>query len=403
MARWLLVLLCTSLVTAVTLIAVPPQPAQAAEVQFEEIPVTYTFGGQVFFQVQIQSATPAQSAILFYRAEGVNETLNSVANLAADGLVSCTLDARQSQIPAFAMVSYWFDVTLNDGQTATSPIFTFAYEDNRFAWQTLESPPLHLHVYEDDAVFHQNLTDIAHQGLEKINTLIGMLPNQEIDLYVYESALDMQSTLRLANVTWIAGHADPWLGVVVVALPPGPSQMELARQRIAHELMHIVLYQKVGVGYTNLPAWLNEGLASMAELQNNPDYYTILQKAHEQELYLPLSGLCQSFPQDASNAFLAYAEAELFTRYLFEQVGAQKVQELTAAYADGMACERAPEVVLGKPLAQWEAAWQRSLFGGGVWAVNWSEILPWLALLAIALFAPLVLMAYRPTKGGRKS
>jgi hypothetical protein len=398
MARWLLTLLCLAI-----LIFAAPHPADAASVQFLEMPVEYTFGGQALMQVQVISDTSLQSAMLFYRPEGLNETFSDTASFTPDGLVSYLLDVRQAQIPAFSTVSYWFEITLVTGETATSPTYAFAYEDNRFTWQTLESQPLRLHTYNGDTAYQQNLLDIARQGLDKINALIGMLPNQDIDLYTYENALDMQSTLRLADVTWVAGHADPWLGVVVVALPPGPTQTELARQRIPHELMHILLYQKVRAGYQNLPIWLSEGLASMGELQNNPDYYTILQKAHEQELYLPLSGLCSSFPQEASNAFLAYAESELFTRYLYEQVGAQKMQELIAAYADGMDCERAPEVVLGKPLTQWEAEWQRSLFGGSVWTANLGQVLPWLVLLIIALVVPLILMVFKPAKRGGKA
>jgi hypothetical protein len=398
MARRFLALVCLCL-----LVFTVSRPAYAADVQFQPAPVEYTFGGQVLFQVQIQSDTPLQSVTVFYRYEGQEDTHQGDAAFTPDGAASYTLEARQAQIPAFSGITYWFVATLTDGQTATSENFAFTYDDNRFEWQTLEALPLRLHAYGSNTASLQSLFDIARQGLEKINILIGALPTQEIDVFVYDNGLDMQSTLRLANVKWIAGHADPWLGVVVVTLPPGPMQMELSRQRIPHELMHILLYQSLGSGYQNIPSWLNEGLASMAELQNNPDYYTILQKAHEQELYLPFAGLCNGFPQEASNAFLAYAEAEFFTRYLYEQVGTVKMQELLSAYTDGLACERAPEVVLGKPLAQLETEWQRSLFGGSVWASGVGEVLPWLALLAVALFAPLVLMAYGPARSGRKS
>jgi hypothetical protein len=262
---------------------------------------------------------------------------------------------------------------------------------------------LRIYWYNEDLAYGQTIIDVAHQGLDKINRLVGALPSQHIDIYIYENALDMQSTLRLANVKWVAGHADPWLNVVVVSLPPGPEQLSLARQRIPHELMHVALYQQLGAGYESIPTWLNEGLASMAELQPNPDYVTILQKSHEQSLYLPIGGLCNGFPLEASNAFLSYAEAELFTRYLYEQYGAEKMQALIAAYADGMACDRAPEVVLGKSLTQLENAWQEDLFGKDALAAGVGELLPWLALLAITLIGPLLLLLIYPVKRGRKS
>ncbi|MFZ6027353.1 MAG: peptidase MA family metallohydrolase [Chloroflexota bacterium] len=375
----------------------------AANVQFERNEVTYTFGGQAAFHVYVQAGLAVQSVQAFYRYEGIPETYPAEAEFSEDGKISFLLDARAAAIPAFAEVDYWFFVTLEDGSTATSPTYTFEYFDNRFNWQTpLEALPLRVHWYSSDPAYGQILVDIAHQGLDKINRLIGVLPSQAIDVYVYENALDMQSTLRIASVKWIAGHADPWLNVVVVSLPPGPDQLMLARQRIPHELMHILLYQHLAEGYENLPTWLNEGLASMAELQNNPDYVTILQKAHEQSLYLPISGLCKGFPLEASNAFLSYAEAELFTRYLYEQYGAAKMQALIAAYADGLACERAPELVFGKSLAQLESGWQEMLFGQDILAAGLSDVWPWLALLVVVLVTPVVSILIYPVKRGRK-
>ncbi len=375
------------------------QPAAAASVQFQEIPVEFTFGGDIAFGVQIQADADIQSAMLFYRYEGLPETYQAQASLSEDSRASYVLDTRQTWPPAFAQVTYWFAISLADGSTANSPEYTFAYFDDRFNWQTTqETFPLNIHRYDEDPAFGLTLLETSRLGLEKINRLIAAAPTESIDIYIYENALDMQSTLRLGNVRWVAGHADPWLGVIVVALPPGPNRLELTRQRIPHELMHIVLYQKIGSGYQNLPTWFNEGLASLAELENNPDYYTILRKAHEQDLTLPLAGLCESFPQEASNAFLAYAQAEVFTRYLYEQFGAQKMQALIEVYADGLACERGPEVVLGKSLNQLEAEWRGMLFGENILAAGLRDVLPWLALLLAALFSPLLLLIIGPNK-----
>lgn len=401
MYRLLAFLLCMGLIGSGRTQVFAPA---TADVQFERNEVVYTFGGDVVFSVYTQAGLASQSIKGFYRYEGLPETYTADAEIVEDGKIRFLLDARTAAIPAFAQVDYWFVVSLEDGTTATSPTYLFEYFDNRFTWQSpLETSPLRIHWYNDDLAYGQTLMDIARQGLDKSDRLIGALASETIDIYAYENALDMQSTLRLADVKWIAGHADPWLNVVVVSLPPGPDQLLLARQRVPHELMHILLYQQLGDRYENLPTWLNEGLASMAELQNNPDYVTILQKAHEQSLYLPISGLCKGFPLEASNAFLSYAEAELFTRYLYEQYGAEKIQALITAYADGLACERAPEVVFGKSLAQLESGWQESLFGkNNLLASGLNEMLPWLLLLVVALATPVILVLIYPVRRGRK-
>lgn len=400
--RHYLVFLSVFLLMAQRLVQVAAVVEQGS-IQFEELPVDYAFGVDVTLGVRIHSDTQVEQVNVAYQPEnGVLTT--DTAILSPEGVVTYTIQFLDAELlPAFARINYWFEVVLQDGSMVASPTYSFRYDDNRFEWQVSEALPLRFHWYSDQVSFDVFLLEIAQQGIDKINRLIAALPVEEIDIYVYDNQLDMQSTLLLANVDWAAGHADPELGVVVVTLPAGPEQRLLARQRIPHELMHILQFQQLGDDYENLPVWLREGLASMAELENNPDYLVILEKAHEKDLYLPIMALCPSFPRDAANAFLAYAEAEWFTRYLYEQYGAAKMQELIIAYADGVDCERAPELVFDKSLTQLESKWRQEQFGENAVLADLKEVLPWIALLGVALSTPLLLMIFSPAKHRRKS
>jgi len=53
----------------------------------------------------------------------------------------------------------------------------------------------------------------------------------------------------------------------MVVIEPGPNQSIVMEQRIPHELMHVMLYRSIGAGYNNLPAWLREGTATLAEVK----------------------------------------------------------------------------------------------------------------------------------------
>ncbi len=78
------------------------------------------------------------------------------------------------------------------------------------------------------------------------------IPNPVI-IYVYRDPADLQSALSLVQQSWVAGHANPDLGIILLSIPDSPSQrMELERQ-IPHELMHLLLYQKTVDSYTSLP------------------------------------------------------------------------------------------------------------------------------------------------------
>jgi hypothetical protein len=219
------------------------------------------------------------------------------------------------------------------------------------------------------------------------------LPSPEgVEIYVYAKGLDMQSTLRVAGIPLVAGHADPELGVIVVTLPPGPDQrLEIERQ-IPHELMHIMLFQAVGDQYSNLPAWLKEGLASIAELMPNPDYYILLNDAVVNNTFISMESLCNSFPTEAASFYLSYAQSASFTRFLYEQYGQQGLQSLVERYSEGLGCANGAESALGKQLSELEKDWRRSTFGEDKAETAFENILPWLGIFVFALIVPIILM-----------
>jgi hypothetical protein len=205
---------------------------------------------------------------------------------------------------------------------------------------------------------------------------------------VYASGLEMQSTLRLGGLRWIAGHADPDLGVAVVSLPSGPDQRSEIERQIPHEVMHLLLYQSVGQAYYTLPTWLKEGLASANEMRPNSDYYVILSNAVEGNVLIPLASLCQSFPQD-NTVYLAYAQSDSFIRYLYQQFGQTGLQNLVDSYASGAGCENAPLPVFDMSLSELEQEWRRAALNDNVLGLALEALLPWSFLLLGIILVPL--------------
>ena len=262
--------------------------------------------------------------------------------------------------------------------------------NDHFNWQTLESGMLKVHWYEGDANFGQAAMEAAQAGLDSIGKYLPSTLEQPIEIFMYANMEDLQSELLPGSEQWIAGHADPAQGVVRVVIEPGSEQGIIMEQRIPHELMHVMLYRRVGTGYSNLPAWLREGMAVLAEVYPNPDYDRALADATEGDHLIPLKELCLSFPSDTGRAFLAYAEAQSFTSYLYESYGSTGLLNLAASYADGVDCERGPERALGVSLAGLEAQWRSSVLGQNATLSALQNISPYLMLLCLVLIIPLI-------------
>ncbi len=362
---------------------------------------SYTFGSQIAFRATLPPEIAAQSpqVFVFWQAQGQIATNQAEMLPVTDGEYQHQAPLAAGAIRPFAEVRYWFRLRFPDGSNQESVPQTFRYADNRYQWQTLESAPFQVHWYEGDLDFGQALLDEAQRALQASRNWLSLPPQDTIHIYAYASASEVQSALQLSGYNWVAGHADPALNVILVALPPGIDQRYEIGRQIPHELMHILLYHKLGPDAAPLPAWLDEGLASNAEHIVNPDYAWLLQDTYARDALLPLSDLCAAFPRDAASALLSYAEAQSFTAYLHAQYGRSGMEALLNAYADGLACERAPQVALGKSLSQLERAWIQTELAHSIWATL-REMYPYLLLLGIIILVPLLaLWRYPPPEG----
>ena len=68
------------------------------------------------------------------------------------------------------------------------------------------------------------MLDVADAGQERIQDLLALPMPRKLDIYVYADPETMQSALSPGSENWVAGHADPDLGVILVTLPEGPEQ-----------------------------------------------------------------------------------------------------------------------------------------------------------------------------------
>ncbi len=372
-----------------------PKLTRAEDVQVSDTSVDYTFGQKITFHARIHAAAPIQKVIILFGGKDDTYTESGQAAISPDGLVTYDYDLSSQPIRTFSRVDYRFRVNLEGGEVFTSPYYHFFYEDNRFKWQTLDQKPFRVHWYEGDISKAQNILDVARNGLERVQQLLSFVtPSSQIEIYVYANSKDMQETLASSSQEWVAGHADPDLGVMVVTLPTSPDGRLLMEQRIPHELMHLMLYQMVGPAYTNLPAWFNEGLASAAELYPNPDYQILLNNAYEKGTLLSLTSLCNAFPRDASSALLAYSESASFVRYLYHTYGTSGLNDMVTTYANGLDCERGATSSTGKSLEQLERQWRQEVFSENASMTGLMNLFPWFVISLAVLLGPLVLIFF---------
>jgi hypothetical protein len=362
------------------------------EIQFSTPQVAYRFGEQLTIETDYQSEDAIETVeVILQPGTGV---AFSAGEIDIDGnQITFTLDLSQNPLPAFATIEYWYQGALRDGSTFTSKRFEFRYRDDRFEWQSLSTEQFEIHWYGRDKEFGERVLKAAEEGIEHLETMIAVPKPKGITFYVYANSQELQSALLSASRSsaWIAGHADPALGHSLVSIAANTSQVLEIKRQIPHELTHLLLYQKLDEGYANLPRWLNEGLATVAELSPNPNYPVLLKRGYERGVLMSFETLCDSFPNDAANFQLAYAQSASFTRYLQTEFGQEGIEDLLRAYQQGVSCQEGSVIALGKLLPQLEREWRQVQFGESALLLGMQNLGPWLLILALVLVSTLSL------------
>lgn len=363
-------------------------PAQAESgVTFSHVKVGHQFGEYIRFRVQIESGDPIESVTISFRDKREAHTRTATMT-PQEGEFVYRYDASDNYLHPFARLTMRFQVQLENGQVVESQSYGYTYSDNRFAWQMREEGDLRVHWNEGDESFGQAALDAARNGLARTDGFFPVILDEPVDVYIYASPVDLQNALFLGGESWVAGHADPGLGVVFVSIAPSTEQRIAMQQQIPHELTHVLLYRYLGEGYNRLPNWLLEGVATLSELYPNPDYELVLERAVGDHTLIPIAELCDAFPRDASQAFLAYAESVSFTRYLHETYGTTAFEQLLQNYADGLHCDAGAQAVYGQSLERLDARWREAALGANLLGSALRETAPYLLILAIFLAYP---------------
>lgn len=372
------------------------------DTQVNEIRITHQFGESIDIEAKINPGQNIKSLQVVFSSKEKQAFAKDAANINAEGVVSYSLDLLNQPIRAFSELEIYFEIVLANGTSITTEPKSYYYDDNRFDWQILQTAAFTVYWYQDNPDLGSSIIAAANEGWERIQNQLDVPQPESIHIYAYNNIVDMQDTLNFSGGSsyWIAGHAVSDLGVILVSLPPGPEQSLEIKRQIPHELLHILLYKKLGPSYSNLPRWLNEGLASIAELSPNPDYQILLERAYEREGLIPIRDLCASFPIDAANFQLSYAEAYDFTWYLQQTYGHTKIEALIQSYAGGLGCEQGFEPVFERSLSELETEWRQIAFNEDRIINIWNESLPLVILVGVVFITPIGMIFLRIGRRG---
>lgn len=380
---------------------------EAVSGQADEIHVDthteYKYGSTINFSAQIQGVSEVIRAAVFIR-EGSSEFPNVAIAVLSDGSTISAEVIEEVQalgVEPFSTITYWWQIDFANGDNYITDPASFVYEDNRFDWHSLGNSNVTVHWIEGELTRGQDILNLASDSILKIQRDLALPALDHVSIYIYPTAGQLQSSIRMGGATWVGGHAQPELRTVLLTAPTGvEGQISLERD-LPHELVHILLYERMGDQYHNLPTWLNEGLATLQEGVPNPAYIFELDRAARENALISMHSLCASFPISEEDALLAYAQSASFTQYLLDIYGVGGVALLLDAYQEGTSCEGGVQRVYQRPISQLENEWRWTTLSNPNLLDFAQPLLPWvlLGLSILVVFGVILLLSRRQHKG----
>jgi hypothetical protein len=155
---------------------------------------------------------------------------------------------------------------------------------------------------------------------------------------------------------WAAGVAYPEQNLIVMLSPRAIKGSRIDPvQVLAHEFSHVALGR--ALAGSRVPAWLNEGLAIYESREWRLSRIAVLTRASLMDRLIPLPVLTGSFPANAEEAELAYAEGFMFVSFLINQAGREAFHRLIRDYTRHGDLEAALRRGTGMSLDELEQRW----------------------------------------------
>ena len=356
LSSWLLAL------AFVTLLTMPALRVRAdSPISIEANDASYVFSQQIDFSLTASSDSPINAVILFYGQEGERlvRRIYPAFQAGKSITVNYTEELASGQFaPGTTLIFYW-QLSCEDGTTLKTDALAFEYTDTNRKWKIIAGERVDLYWYGTSSALAKELATKADADSQVLEERFGIALVRRLRVYVYNSTTDMSKALSSRSQGY--DEAVTTLGVAVdqTTLLLLGSHRDV-RGTLAHELSHLVVGLATDNPFTDLPRWLDEGLAMYAEGELRSSNQTALDRGVRDNQLLTIRSMT-SYSGKASEVDLFYGQAFSIVDFMIRDLGEDELQQLLLVMSQGARQEEALQQVYGFGLDELDKRWRASL------------------------------------------
>ena len=268
--------------------------------------------------------------------------------------------SRGKYIPPGTIITYNFEVEDVEGNRFDTEPAEFIYHDARFEWEEVSDGPVAVAYHGPVKRRADIILDAILQTLNVMGPLLGADTVEPIRVTMYNNVKEMlealppgSTTIRRELIT--EGQAFTDMGTLLVL---GGGRM--ARGTASHEVMHILTHRAGDSSFGRVPAWLDEGLAELGNIDPSFSYDIALEFALGTDRLLPITSM-PILPGDPEDVIIFYGQARSLVQFMVGAYGPRAMRDLMALLKQGTNIDDAIVQVYGVERIELENQWRDAL------------------------------------------
>ena len=335
-----------SIVVAVSVWADDEQGIEVVEQKVESL-----FPDGVNFSVTVRSPDEIDEIRVFFRkADDRTSAYGAVEfepGTEVTGEYLMRTGGSGSFFPAGTEFEYSIEVRDKAGRVYRTEDQEFLYLDNRFEWRTVSDGLISVYYYGDFVEKRaQTILKAAQDTLVRMTPVLGVEPTEPLRIVSYNNYRHMVEALPFRSQAVRERLQTEGMAFseerVLLVLGFSPSIQGIA----SHEFVHLLVHLAAGRANSQVPAWLNEGLAEYGNMDPTDTYEAALRYAIFTRRLKPL-WYQSNFGGNPDDILIGYGQGASVVNYLIVRYGQEKIAELMSVLQETLDIDGALEQTYG--------------------------------------------------------
>jgi hypothetical protein len=263
--------------------------------------------------------------------------------------------------PPGTMIEFSFEVRDKAGAVVRTEPQDFVYQDNRFEWLTVVEGLITVYYYGEYVVDRANVVlEAAKQNLEKMLPVLGIAPTEPLRIVSYNNYRHMASALPFRSQAVSEGLQTQGMAFSSERVLLVHGFDTTVTGIVSHEFTHLLVGEAAGSALSQVPSWLNEGLAEYGNIDPTDDYEAALRYGIFTRRIKPLWYL-SSFGGTPEDIIIAYGQGRSVVQYMIDSYGEARMAALFPVLQRTLDIDQALLEVYGMDQFGLDSAWREYL------------------------------------------